>query len=282
MIYEFGDGLLQCRVAAKGAELVSVLHNGKERLWQNENGGWNGHAPILFPYGGNCALVENGVRYPCPFHGCLKQMTFSVFEKTAEEITLVARSSALTKELYPHDFSLFITYMVVGNCLKVTYKAVNEGVDTMYAAFCCHESYALDGEVEEYEAVFEKEERFLSLYTKPNDGRLTGKIKDCGTGNVLALERDLIENSIVLSNLNSRSVILRKRHGGNAVVKVTFPDFANLLFWKPEGSRMVCIEPWQNLPDDLNAEPQEISKKAGMTKIGPGETLVSRHVIEYF
>ncbi len=282
MIYQFGNDVLQCRVAAKGAELVSVLHNGKERLWQNDNGSWDGHAPILFPYGGNCAVVESGVRYPCPFHGCLKQMTFSVFEKTAEGITLVARSNGETKAVYPHDFSLFITYMVVGNCLKVTYKAVNEGVDVMYAAFCCHESYALDEDVEAYEAVFEKEERFLSLYTKVNDGRLTGEAKDCGTGNVLALERDLVENSVVLANLNSRSLTLRKCHGGNAVVKVTFPDFSNLLFWKPEGSRMVCIEPWQNLPDDLDAELQEISKKSGLTKIGPGETLVSRHDIEYF
>ena len=56
MIYEFGNGTLKCKVSDLGAELVSVVHNGKERLWQNENGGWSGHAPILFPHCGKCTV----------------------------------------------------------------------------------------------------------------------------------------------------------------------------------------------------------------------------------
>ena len=49
MTYEFGSDVLRCEVSDIGAELVSVKLNGKERLWQNDNGGWDGHAPILFP-----------------------------------------------------------------------------------------------------------------------------------------------------------------------------------------------------------------------------------------
>ena len=282
MTYEFGSDVLRCEVSDIGAELVSVKLNGKERLWQNDNGGWDGHAPILFPYSGRCAMVENGVQYPCPFHGFLFNLTFTLAEQTDNSITLTAHTNEETKKLYPHDVLFFVTYMVVGNCLEITYKAVNEGKETMYAAFGCHESYNLDGEVDEYEAVFEKDEKFLSWYAQADDGRLTGEYKDCGEGNTLALDADLVEQSVILANLNSRTVALKKRGEDKIVAKVTFPRFSNLLFWHPAGSRMVCVEPWQNLPDDFHAAPKEFSEKAGATAVQAGETLVACHQIEYF
>ena len=281
MTYEFGSDVLRCVVSEVGAELVSVKLNGKERLWQNDNGGWDGHSPILFPYSGRCAMVENGVQYPCPFHGFLQSLVFAPVERDGNSITLSVHTNEETKKLYPHDVSLFVTYMVVGNRLEITYKAVNEGTETMYAAFGCHESYNLDGEVGEYEAVFEKEENFRSYYAQADDGRLTGEYKDCGTGTVLPLDEKLVEMSVILADLQSRSVSLRKRGEEKILAKVTFPGFSNLLFWHPEGSRMVCVEPWQNLPDDFHAEPQEISTKKGMTAVQAGETLVACHQIEY-
>ena len=283
MIYEFGNQDLHCGVETLGAELVSVRYQGKERLWQNESGAWSGHAPILFPFGGNCVLIENGVQYPCPRHGFVRDQQFSLWEKKENEITLVLRSSEETKKVFPHDFSIFITYMVVGNCLKITYKAVNEGKETMYAGFCCHDSFALDDCVDAYETVFENEEHFVSPYCLYGDGRLTGEAEDLGKGKVLRLNREFLHNnSVILVNTNSHSVTLKKQGEDTKIPTVRYPDFPNLLFWSAENSRMVCIEPWDNLPDDLYAQPQEFSKKRGVTALAQGEALVRRHEIEYF
>ena len=49
MTYQLSSGLLELEISSIGAELISVKKQGKERLWQNENGGWSGHAPVLFP-----------------------------------------------------------------------------------------------------------------------------------------------------------------------------------------------------------------------------------------
>lgn len=283
MIYEFGTQDLHCGVETLGAELVSVRYQGKERLWQNESGAWSGHAPILFPYGGNCALIENGVQYPCPRHGFVRDQQFTLWEKKENEITLLLRSSEETKKVFPHDFSLFITYMVVGNCLKITYKAVNEGKETMYAGFCCHDSFALDDCLDAYEAVFENDEHFVSLYCLYGDGRMTGEFEDLGKGKVLRLNREFLHNnSIILKNTNSHSVTLKKQGEDTRIATVRYPDFPHLLFWQADNSRMVCIEPWGNLPDDLYAPPQEFSKKQGVTALAQGESLVCRHEIEYF
>ena len=283
MIYEFGSKTLSCKVDTFGAELISVKHEGVERLWQNESGAWSGHAPILFPFGGTCAVVVDGVQYPCPRHGFARQKEFSVFEKTENEITLLLRSDAQTKEWYPYDFSLFITYTVSGNRLSVTHKAVNEGTKTMYAGFCCHESFCLDGEVNEYEVVFKEEERFLSPYTLDGDGRMTGEARDFGSGKTLNFDWDFMQdNSVILPNTKTHTVSLRKCGTDKILVTVSYPDFPHLVLWSAKKSRMLCIEPWQNLPDDLYGGPYELSTKEGLTAIGAGETLVSKHDIEYF
>ena len=87
---------------------------------------------------------------------------------------------------------------------------------------------------------------------------------------------------MILVNTNSHSVTLKKQGEDTKIATVRYPDFPNLLFWSAENSRMVCIEPWDNLPDDLYAQPQEFSKKRGVTALAQGEALVRRHEIEYF
>ena len=282
MIYEFGSETLRCKVSTLGAELVSVVHNGKERLWQNDNGSWSGHAPILFPFGGSCAMVVDGVEYPIPKHGVARRKEFALVGCSREEITFVLRADEETKAVYPFDFALFITYAVSGNTIKIAYKAVNEGKNTMYAGFGSHESYALDGEVDEFEVEFEKDETFYALYADASSGKMTGKGKDFGAGKTLVLDREFMKtDTIILSNVNSRTVWL-KRRGGEVLARVSYPDFGNMLLWHPKDSRMVCVEPWQNLPDDDGKAPQEISNKVGLTAISPKGAATAVHEIEYF
>ena len=283
MIYQFGSESLQCTVTSHGAELVSVLHNGKERLWQNENGGWAGHAPILFPFAGRCKFVKDGILYTVPLHGVALNQEFDLVEKTAEKITFVLHANEQTKECYPFDFSLFVAYMVVGNCLKIEYKAVNNGNETMYASFGSHESYALSGEVDEYEIVFEKEEHLLSKRENEHTGFISDVTKDYGVGRTFVLDREWMQKyTSIFTNVQSNSLTLKKRGEETILAKLTFEGFPNILLWHPADSKMVCIEPWQNLPEIEGVAPQEISKREGLTAIQPGESFLSSHAIEYF
>ena len=43
------NGILQVEIDAFGAQIKSVKLHGKERAWQNENGAWQGTAPLLSP-----------------------------------------------------------------------------------------------------------------------------------------------------------------------------------------------------------------------------------------
>lgn len=281
MVYNFGSESLRCVVDTIGAELVSVKLNGKERLWQNDNGSWSGHAPVLFPFAGHCVVKKEGVNYSIPRHGVARRQPFALVSITESEATFVLRANDETKAMYPFDFSLYITYVVEGNSIKVIYRVVNEGEETMYAAFGSHESYALDGEVDEYEAVFEQEEDFTSLVTHPEDGRLLAETKSYGKGTHLPFPKQELNNTVVLKGVNSRVVYLKKIGEEAPLAKLTYNGFSNMLFWHPKESRMVCMEPWQNLPDVYGVE-KEISENSWLNAIEPKAEYTVEHEIEYF
>ena len=281
MIYNFGSETLRCVVDTLGAELISVKLNGKERLWQNDNNTWTGHAPILFPFAGNCHVIKDGVAYTGPRHGVARIQQFELVSLTDSEATFALRSNETTKASYPFDFTLYITYTVTGNAIKIAYKVVNDGDETMYAAFGSHESYALDGEVDEYEAVFEQEEKFISLNAHPEDGRLTGESKDYGTGTHFPFPKAYLNDTVIFTKPNSRVVYLKKIGEEAPLAKLTYKGFDNILFWHPKESKMVCMEPWQNLPDDYGVE-KEISENGWLKAIAPKAEVTAEHEIEYF
>ncbi len=281
MVYNFGSESLRCVVDTIGAELVSVKLNGKERLWQNDNNTWTGHAPVLFPFAGHCVVIKDGVNYPIPRHGVARRQQFSLVSISDSEATFVLRANDETKAMYPFDFSLYLTYIVAGNAIKVIYRVVNEGEETMYAAFGSHESYALDGEVDEYEAVFEQEEDFTSLVTHPEDGRLLSETKSYGKGTHFPFPKQHMNGTIILKGVNSRVVYLKKIGEEAPLAKLTYNGFSNMLFWHPKESRMVCMEPWQNLPDVYGVE-KEISENPWLNAIEPKAEYTVEHEIEYF
>ncbi len=281
MTYNFGSETLRCVVDTLGAELVSVKLNGKERLWQNDNGSWAGHAPILFPFAGNCLVKKNGVVYEGPRHGVARRQEFELVSIAENAATFVLRSNEQTKASYPFDFSLYIAYTVNGNSIKIAYRVVNDGEETMYAAFGSHESYALDGEVDEYEAVFEKEEKFISLCAHAVDGRLTGETKDYGAGTHFPFPKQYLNDTVIFSKPNSRVVYLKKIGEEAPLAKLTYHGFDNILFWHSKDAKMVCMEPWQNLPDNYGEE-KEISENPWLNAIAPKADFTAEHEIEYF
>ena len=282
MIYTIQNEVLTIEINSLGAEMISVKMNGKERLWQNENGGWNGHAPVLFPKCGDCSVVMDGNKSDMKNHGFARSSEFSVVEKTENAILLKISSNEETKAVYPYDFCLSVSYRLEGAKLYVGYDIYNPSDAPMYASCGSHESYTLAGEIDEYEAVFEKEEVFDSLVHDGNLHCLNGEVEKLGSGTVLKFPKAFMEdNTLIFKNVNSRKVTVRKI-GGEKVMALEFEGFPNLLFWHPAGSKMVCVAPWLNMPDDISNPNKEFSTRDGVQKIEPKQNKYFEHIIEYF
>lgn len=276
------SGNLQITATELGAELINVKHNGKERLWQNENGGWSGHAPVLFPVCGVCEVRAGGKLYACPRHGFALRSAFTLVEKSENSLRYRLISDAKSKEIYPFSFIFEVEYEVEESELRITYDICNPQIRDLYFSCGGHDSFALDNGLENYRLIFEKNEEFASkLVTE--DGYLTGESRLLGRGKTLDLNTDLLEkgNSICLDKLNSKSVVLREKKTGIDIVKVSFPDSEKLVLWRPDKAKMLCIEPWQNLPD-MKGENKEFKDKDGVIKIAPlGRKTITRTIRYY-
>lgn len=272
---------LKVTIAEQGAEIISLLHNGKERVWQNETGEWAGHGPLLFPVCGHFHVVVDGKEYPISAHGFAKKSTFVVEEQGADFIRFSLSSSAETKKVYPYDFCLEITYKLSGNTLIIDSKMTNTGDKTLYYAIGGHESFALDDIVGAHELAFETKERVLH-YDHNEGGYLTGETLDFGEWETFKLPEDFFVDSrtLILKDIRSRKVSLCKN--GKKLVDITFDGFPNLLLWRGGAGKFICIEPWTNLPDVVGKENIEFSKKDGVVKVDAGESDTFTRTITYY
>ena len=250
MRVEFSNGIITAEADTHGAELVSVVTGGRERLWQNESGQWSGHAPVLFPVCGKCDVLLSGRKYDLGRHGFAKNSEFFLAEQKENAVSFELRSSAETKARYPFDFILRVRYCLIGARLRITYEVENPSEETLYFSCGAHESFALTRPIGEYELRFSRKEKFLSLLHDEN-GELSGEAVSFGEGTRLALPEDFLTEgrTIIFKNLRSRRVFLCER-GGNEVAKVNFSGFPNLLLWRAGNAPFLCIEPWHNLPDN--------------------------------
>lgn len=282
MNYTIRNENLAVKVSSLGAEMLSVTAFGKERLWQNENGSWSGHAPVLFPLCGNCGVTVNGESYAAGAHGFARKSEFTLRHISEGKIVLSIVSNDETKKKFPFDFVFKVQYALIKNSVQITYTVENPS-DTELPFSCGgHESFALDSGVENYKIVFEKEEHLVHAF-HGEQGTLTGETRDYGTIKEFPLPADFLTDgeTLIFPKIKSRSIELRSLRD-EKIAKAEFEDFENLLLWRSNGANMICIEPWGNLPDVENEPAREFSQKDGIWKVAPHARKVITRTITYF
>ena len=269
MNYTIQNDTLTATFSSLGAELISLKKGGKEYIWQNPTGEWAGHAPVLFPACGRVGVTVDGVSYPLPFHGVARKAQFTLEKQSENSIAFVLYSNAATKEVFPFDFIFRVIYTLSGATLTLTYAVENPADKNLYFACGSHEAYALDGQVDEYEVEFEKKETLRNHLTTDNK-KLSGETVELGSTKVWQLPLQYLQNSdsVILKDIRSRKVVLRKI-GGENIAEITFEGFSNMLFWREMDGKFICIEPWTNLPDYDGVEDCEFKTKAGVMEVAP-------------
>ncbi len=270
-------------IASRGAEIISVVTNGKERSWQNPTGDWAGHAPLLFPVCGHCAISLDGKQYPIPFHGFARKTEFSLVEKGDEYIVMSICANEQTKAYYPFNFYFEIKYALKGARVTVTQTVKNlSNTDALYFAIGGHDSFALDYNLDKYLLQFEKEEDIVSVEAN-DDGYLSGETTVFCKAKTFDLPREYFQNSVtlIMKKVNSRKVTLKEKNGRGIVTIGFDAEFENLLFWREADAQFICIEPWSNLPDFSNRPDVDFRQKAGVIEVAPAQSKTLVRWIEY-
>jgi galactose mutarotase-like enzyme len=175
MKYTIANEKISVTVNSDGAELISVVKDGKEWIWQNPTGEWAGHAPLLFPVCGHFGLTHEGVEYPLPSHGFAKRKAYTVASKTDTRLEFVLCADESTKEVYPFDFCFHVIYAIEDSKLSIEYVVENVGEKPLYFACGGHESFNLDANVDSYVLTFDKEENFVAIVGENTTDTLAGE-----------------------------------------------------------------------------------------------------------
>lgn len=281
MLHTIANENMTVKVNDIGAELYSVVVDGKEWIWQNPTGEWAGHAPVLFPVCGKCGLLHEGVEYPITKHGICRRAQFTLAARGEDFLDFTFASSEETKKEYPFDFLFHAIYRIDGKKLTVEYVVENTGDTPLYFACGCHESYNIDKPLHEYKLVYEKEEKFI-YHVHDKNGLLTGETYDGGSGTTLDMPCDRLQNgdTVIMKDMRSRKVRLEEK-SGKPLAEITYDGFPVMLLWHADNAAYICIEPWTNVPDSATTPDVEFSTKYGVLSVAPKSVKTMVHSVEY-
>jgi len=265
-------------ISSKGAEIQSILDkNGVERMYDGNPAFWASRAPILFPVAGgfrNDGYEWQGTWYPMPKHGFIRPLEWQVEKAEADRAVFLMREK---NEGFPFDYDLRASFTVKENRLEVEYAVTSRDERPFCFSIGSHEAYATPGGIETYEVVFDEEE---TLAHSILEGALNSHETTIVAENtkVLPLKYEYFAvDALVFRSLKSKGVTLRSTQH-DRTIRVDFPDEPFLLLWTKPGAPYICIEPWCNGPDFVDA-PKEIDQKPGFMQVEKGQTVSKHHVI---
>lgn len=280
MLVTIKNDVIKAEIDTFGAELKSVVKNGKEYMWNADPAYWKRTSPVLFPFVGSVVgskyTYENKT-YLMSQHGFARDMDFEVLSQDETSASFILRSTEETLKKYPFTFELILSYKLDGNRLTLGWTVKNTNDKTMFYAIGAHPAFniivAEDGTMSGNYLKFDTKKQMV--VRKFADGLVqngTYLVQPDEDG-CLALDGHTFDNGVlIMENDQAHSVALTD---STKKPYVTLEFDAPLFgIWSPEkkNAPFVCLEPWFGRADaadftgDLTEREYEQSVEANGTK----------------
>ncbi len=245
---------LSLTVSSYGAEMRSIVRNGREVLWSGDPQYWSRRSPVLFPFVG--ALKDGkyrfeGAEYPMGQHGFARDEEFELIGQSGHHLLYELRDNEKTRKLYPFSFCLQIEYVLTGSSVGVRWNVLNTGGCDLpfsiggHPAFVCPFSPSGDGL---YRIRLMREGAPLSeLEYHPivPGGLISSSVRTIPlTDGYLVPDRDLFAgDALVIEDRQCDRVSLCGPEGEYLRVDFQTPLLG---IWSPalKDAPFICIEPW--------------------------------------
>lgn len=286
---------LTIAVKEHGAELASIVSNGREYLWQADEAFWKRHSPVLFPIVGavwNGEYRSHGNAYKMGQHGFARDMDFSLVKESETELRYRLLSNEQTKQKYPYDFCLEIGYQLMDNRIRVMWHVENTGCEKMSFQIGAHPAFfwplltneQIEGGVGAMtDALANTNERgFFRLEAKQKtmpisvitEGGCVGResqieIDDEG---FLPLDTDTFNNDALIFENSQVTKVTLCRQDKSPYLSLEFTS-PLVGLWSPPKKRapFVCIEPWYGRTDPVGFS-GSYEEKPWMQELEVGKT----------
>jgi galactose mutarotase-like enzyme len=253
MIVSLKNNYLSVSINTLGAELITLLKNGKNYIWQIDKNYWDKTSPVLFPIVGalkNDQYTYEGKTYSLPRHGFARNSNFEIEKATETQAIFLLESNTETLQNYPFQFQLYIAYTLQNEELVIEYLVKNTDTKTIYFSLGAHPAFALEEKIENYSLHFNQKETLEKYHLQDNLIHTKTSILGKETHN-LPLHHDLFANdALVFKNLNSDTITLMKKD--KKVISVQYDYFPFMGIWTKPNAPFLCIEPWCGMADNTN------------------------------
>ena len=255
MIYDMktlSNSELTIKVSPHGAELCSILHDGKEYLWQADPAFWKRHSPVLFPIVGS--VWENEYRHEA-------------------------------RKKYPFPFCLEIGYRIEGKKIEVLWKVINTGTREMHFQIGAHPAfYYPDYDTETTDRGyfgFDKTEGLHYILISEKGCAAPDKeyLLELTDG-LLPLDiHSFDKDALILENSQVKEVTLYNKEK-KPYLSLYF-DTPVVGLWSPpaKNAPFVCIEPWYGRCDRAHYK-GEYKDKDWMQHLAPGGVFKGGYTID--
>ena len=279
---------LGVELSEMGAEASRMYDKktGAEILWEADPAYWKRHSPVLFPNVGktyhNTVLI-NGTHYPTSQHGFARDSSFKCICKKDDAASFLLVSSDETKEVYPFDFELVISYTLQENSLRVEWEVRNPGDEDMYFTIGGHPAFRFAKSEEK------KEDYILRFPGKDSLEYILIDMDEAAAdpSKVYKLElkdeccpvtEEMFENDALIFDNGQIEEVWICRKDGTPYVGVKCEGFPNFGIWSVKDAPFVCLEPWMGRCDDIGFN-GELSQKPNVNKVAPGESFRKDYMI---
>ncbi|WP_369765048.1 aldose 1-epimerase family protein [Flavobacterium sp. WC2429] len=271
---------LTAKINTIGAELFSLVSNGKEYIWEGNPAFWGKHSPVLFPIVGtlkNNTYTNNTISYQLSRHGFARDTEFKLIDKKESSAIFSIQSNEETLKVYPFNFELQIIYTLEDNNLHIKYKVINKGNVLMPFSIGAHPALALPGAFENYSMEFEIEEPLV--YNLLENDLISNNTKTLSTiENKVALNYPLFENdALIFKTLKSNYLTIFEHQ--KPLIRMHYKDFPHLGIWTKNNAPFLCIEPWFGYSDSTEST-GNIMEKEGIQILEPKAIFNSQFSIE--
>jgi galactose mutarotase-like enzyme len=280
MIVTISNGMLTATINTLGAELISLVKNNKNYIWQVDEMYWNKTSPILFPIVGrlkNDRYSFNGKTYQLPRHGFARNMEFTFVKKSDSQVIFELNETEETKAIYPFTFKLLLAYTLMDNELVIEYFVRNQSDEVLPFSIGAHPAFSISEKFENYSLQFNAADTFETHHLENES--FNGKTTLVDVKNkAIALNYALFEkDALVFKQLNSNEVTLK--NNDRAILKVNYDHFPYLGIWTKQNAPFLCIEPWCGLADSSNHN-GDLEEKEGINHLPAGEDFLRAIRIE--
>jgi len=272
-------------VAPKGAELISLVKNGREYMWSGDARFWNRHAPILFPAVGkpyNQEIRIDGRVFPMKQHGFARDCEF---EDLGDGLFRMAEDGH--PHNYPYRFSLQAQYRLRGDSVVIEWTVQNLDTHSMYAQIGAHPAFLLSDydpkdAIHGYVRYYDAAGRPVSPVVESGleEGYRVPRSKPVQIPADMPVKDDTFDpDALVFEHGQVATTELCDKQG-HPYVRVECPQAEAYGIWAPHkpGCPFVCLEPWCGICDTKGYD-GDISGRTYVHRITPGEKYLFTYVI---